>query len=181
LARNVPTDPIEPLACPLQPGQVRAARAGPVPRPPPVTKHNFGTLNSSAAWQWTAPAVLFRLMPMLWQSSRNALNAINLRLAARLQVTITMLNLKGQSTVRVCTSKKLAMPVNGMMTMKAMQFPSNYPKGSPILILLLMKMMKNIWLVKNLSENLLNCLNLRRTRNPGNVFSSLLKVNLSSD
>jgi hypothetical protein len=35
-----------------------------------------------------------------------------------------------------------------------------------------MNMMKNIWLVRNLSENLLNCLNPRRTRNPGNVFSS---------
>jgi hypothetical protein len=36
------------------------------------------------------------------------------------------------------------MPVNGMMTMKAMQFPSNLPKGRQILLLLLMKMMKNM-------------------------------------
>jgi hypothetical protein len=73
------------------------------------------------------------------------------------------------------------MPVNGMMTMKMMPFHSNLPKGRQILLLLLLTMMKNIWLVKNLSENPTICLNLRRTRNPGTVFFNLFKANFISD
>ncbi len=53
-------------ACPLHPGQASTALAGPVQQ---VSKHDraIGTLNST---QWTAPVVLFRLILMLWQSSR---------------------------------------------------------------------------------------------------------------
>jgi hypothetical protein len=74
------------------------------------------------------------------------------------------------------------MPVNEMMVMKAMPFPSNLLKGSPILLLLLMEMMKKIWLeCEEYIRESTELLNLRRARNPGNFFSSFLKTNLSSD